>query len=680
MTDNTKQENPPGNDRPDIDKLLGGIDEFEKGIELALDEKSEDLEEKLESVRNQMDEATSTIQEFMLGDVHKTVDNLKDSYAESVKELTACTKQAKQSCEAFKQELKGLHEEYQKLNVCLQQKPETQQTINSCVDRIRAWWYLLVQDKIKREKARMKLRECRKRIIRCKASLEAKEAIFKAAKQVAGYNLSETRNINAFLEQSEVYIKWGAVLVAVIYMSVYLSKLFASHLHGLEAFFVITGSEVAVLIVAWLCFFREHTPKKIFVPIAVLLAIPVIHSIYILQAAGDFLRTSGLASAGNIDPSFFFFLLVLLLIYSLRARFLRKFDAGIVIAGIGENAGLKKLIDNRFRLLLWRLWSCATLALVVVSTASAAPTALSSTNEQRVEIGNKKYTLVMQLKERLVLVDSDCSQAGNKSREKCKFFSVLSADIPCLGPAGACPTGPVQKGLVREMIIDKVAVKELTVDKATVMDGLNVGSIRADSGQVENLTVRLATDVEIDVPRDGRRYGTAAYEKLMACLDETKKGDSGAFRVDFLFCKNTSDNPVLSLIAQNSVTEHRILEDIDNLNAFLPQPKPKQAGEYHYIGTASDPGSWENNFSLGMKRLEFVRNQVEPQAGAPVHKWPFGPLPLIELEQLLPKEKMDKLKEKIIGKCPIENSKESETFEQVIQQFAQVAYCPLVDS
>ena len=45
--------------------------------------KSEDLEEKLASVRNQMDEAASTIQEYMLGDVHKTTDNLKDSYTDN---------------------------------------------------------------------------------------------------------------------------------------------------------------------------------------------------------------------------------------------------------------------------------------------------------------------------------------------------------------------------------------------------------------------------------------------------------------------------------------------------------------------------------------------------------------------------------------------------------------------
>ena len=41
--------------------------------------------------------------------------------------------------------------------------------------------------------------------------------------------------------------------------------------------------------------------------------------------------------------------------------------------------------------------------------------------------------------------------------------------------------------------------------------------------------------------------------------------------------------------------------------------------------------------------------------------WPFGPLPLVELDQLLPKAKLDELKEKINNKCPSENSEESET-------------------
>ena len=70
------------------------------------------------------------------------------------------------------------------------------------------------------------------------------------------------------------------------------------------------------------------------------------------------------------------------------------------------------------------------------------------------------------------------------------------------------------------------------------------------------------------------------------------------------------------------------------------------------------PVRWENNFRLGKERLEFVTEKVKPQRNTPVHKWPFGPLPLIELEQLLPKAKMDKLKKKINNKCPIENGEE----------------------
>lgn len=673
MADNTKQENPTGDDRPYIDKLLGGIKEFEERLESMLDEKSTDLKEKSESVHSQMDEAVSTIREYMLGDIHQTADKLEASYAESVTKLTGCIEQAEQSLDGFNDELKKLNQEYLKLDVCIDQKPETQQTITSFVDRIRAWWYLLVKDKIKRSEARRKLRECRRRINQYKASLQAKEAIFNAAKQVKDYKLPRTPNIDAFLEKSDAYVKWGAVLVAVIYMSVYLSKLFVSYLEGSEGYWIITGCEVTVLIVAGLYFFRERTPQKISVPIAILLAVPAIHSVYLLWEAGDFLRTSGLASAGNIDPSFFFFLFILLVIYIFRSRFLCTFNAGIVIAGIEENTDLKKLIDNRFRLLLWRLWFCATLALLAVSTASTAWTALSSTNEQRVEIGDKKYTLVMQLKDRLILVDPEC-------RQQCKLFSVLSARIPCLGPVGVCPTLPEPSEEVadRETFIDKVMVKELTVDKAAVTDGLVIGSIRADSGQVENLTVRLATDVEIDVPRNGRRYGVAAYEKLMACLDETKTGGSGAFRVDFIFCKNKSDNPVQYVVTQNGASHNRIFETGDKLDDFLPQPKPP--GEYHYIGTASDPGTWQNNFRLGKERLKSIRKKVNPPEGAPVHEWPFGPLPLIELQQLLPKAKMKELKEKINGKCPIKNGAGSEPPEQIIQQFAQVVYCPPVNS
>ena len=536
----------------------------------------------------------------------------------------------------------------------------------------------MIQDRIKRAKVASKLRGCRRRINRYKARLQAKEAIFDAAKEVKNYYLPGTPNIDAFLKKSDVYVKWGAVLVAVIYMSVYLSKLFVSHLHGLGAFGIITIVEFMALIVGWLYFFREHSPK-ISVPIAGLLAIPVIHGLYLLWAAGDFLRTSGLASAGNIDPSFFIFLFVLLVIYSLRSCFFPKFDASIVIAGIEKNTDIKKLIDNRFCLLLWRLWFWATLALVILSAASTASTALSSTNEQQVEIGEKKYALVMQLRDRLILVDSECRQSGIDHKKKCKLFSVLSADIPCLGPVGVCPTLLESSEQVADMetFIDKVTVKQLTVDKAAVTDGIVTGSIRADSGQVDNLTVRLATGAETGGLRNERRHGIAAYEKLMDCLDETETGGSGAFRVDFLFCKNTSKNPVLTLIAPNSKTKHWILGEIDDLKTSLPQST--SAGEYHYIGTASDPGAWKNNFQLGKERLEFVIKNVAPQGGATVHKWPFGPLSLIELEQLVPKAEMKELKAKINGKCPAENSAELESPEQIIQQFAQVLYCPVVD-
>ena len=73
-------------------------------------------------------------------------------------------------------------------------------------------------------------------------------------------------------------------------------------------------------------------------------------------------------------------------------------------------------------------------------------------------------------------------------------------------------------------------------------------------------------------------------EKLMACLDKTKTGVSDAFRVDFIFCKNSSDNPILSVITQNQngASESRILKKGDNLNNILPQSE--QSGEYHYIG------------------------------------------------------------------------------------------------
>ncbi|MDE0285199.1 MAG: hypothetical protein OXI88_00185 [Gammaproteobacteria bacterium] len=679
MTDNTKQENPPGNGRPDIDKLLGEIEKFEKYIEPALAEKSNGLEEKSALVRDQMDEAISSIREYMLGDVHKTTDDLKDSYEESVKKLTGCIEQAEQSHKACEEELTRLDEEYQSLNDFLEKRPGTQQVITSFFDRIRACWYLLMQDKVKRAKAASKLRGCRRRINRYKARLQGKEATFNAAKQVKDYYLPETPNIDAFLKKSDVHVKWGAVLVAVIYMSVYLSKLFASHLYGLEAFLKITGVEVTVLVVAGLCFFRRSTPQKVFVPIAILSTIPVLHSLYLLQAAGDFLRTSGLASASNIDPSFFFFLFVLLVIYGFRSRFLCKFNASIVIAGIEDNTDLNKLIDNRFRLLLWRLWFWATVALVIVSMASTASTALSSTNEQQVDIDGKKYTLVMQLKDRLILVDPECRQPDIDGGEECKFFSVLSAEIPCLGPIGACPTLPEPSEEVanRETFIDKVMVKELTVNKAAVTDGLVIGSIRAESGQVDNLTVRLATGAETGVPLNEHRHGIASYEKLMDCLDETKTGGSGAFRVDFLFCKNTSKNPVLTLIAPNGKTKRWVLGEIDDLKTSLPQST--LAGEYHYIGTASDPGAWENNFQLGKERLEFVIKNVAPQGDATVHKWPFGPLPLIELEQLVPKAKMKELKAKINGKCPAENSTGPESPEQIIQQFAQVVYCPVVN-
>ena len=679
MTDNTKQENALGNGRPDIDKLLGEIEKFEKCIKPALAEKSNGLEEKLVSVRKQMEEAISSIREYMLGHAHKTTDDLKDSYAESANKLAGCTEQAKQSRKAFEDELTKLDKEYQSLNDFLKKRPGTQQIITSFFDRIRACWYLLIQDRVKRAKAASKLRGCRRHINRYKARLQAKEATFNAAKQVKDYYLPETPNIDAFLKKSDVYVKWGAVLVAVIYMSVYLSKLFVSHLHGLGAFGIITVVEFIVLIVGWLYFFRRHA-LKISVPITGLLAIPVIHSSYLLWAAGDFLRTSGLASAGNIDPSFFFFLFVLLVLYSLRSRFLTEFNASIVIAGIEENTDLKKLIDNRFCLLLWRLWFWATLALVILSAASTASTALSSTNGQQVEIYGKKYTLVMQLRDRLILVDPECRQSGSGGEKKCKLFSALSADIPCLGPDGVCPNLPEPSEQVadRETFIDKVTVKDLMVDKAAVTDGIVTGLIRADSGQVDNLTVRLATVAETGGLRNERRHGIAAYEKLMTCLDETKTGGSGAFRVDFLFCKNTSKNPVLTLIAPNSKTKHWVLGEINDLKTSLPQST--SAGEYHYIGTASDPGAWENNFQLGKERLEFVIKNIAPQGHATVHKWPFGPLPLIELEQLVPKAEMNELKAKINGKCPAENSAEPESPEQIIQQFAQVVYCPVVNT
>lgn len=146
MTDNTKQESPSGNNRPDIDKLLGEIEKFEKCIEPALAEKSNGLEEKLVSVRKQMDEAISYIREYMLGDAHKTTDDLKDSYAESANKLTGCTKQAKQSRKAFEDELIKLDKEHQSLNDFLKKRPRTQQVMTSFFDRIRACWYLLIQD------------------------------------------------------------------------------------------------------------------------------------------------------------------------------------------------------------------------------------------------------------------------------------------------------------------------------------------------------------------------------------------------------------------------------------------------------------------------------------------------------------------------------------------------------
>ena len=108
------------------------------------------------------------------------------------------------------------------------------------------------------------------------------------------------------------------------------------------------------------------------------------------------------------------------------------------------------------------------------------------------------------------------------------------------------------------------------------------------------------------------------------------------------------------------------------LNKFLTNIKTD--GEYHYIGAASDPGEANPNFSLGEARLRLVRGIINPSPNAKIYEWPFGPLAPIELEQLLSQEDMKKMKSKI--NCKDENGK-IERVEQVVQQFAMAAYCPV---
>ena len=602
------------------------------------------FKKKLEPMRKQMDNVMTHIRDCMLEDTGHTHESLQSSYNDSAEKLKISTEAADGLRSNLLKICKHLTQRCEQLRTNPNLSPEPQYDKKSISDQIRRLWFKAKQV-VKKELDAEKLASCKQDIDRRKNRLTEFGYDIEAAKEVSKYNLDNTPRLDALLEKSNKYINWSALLVVVPYMSVYMSKLFLSHLDK-DVFIIVAVLELAALFIAWIYFIHNYSQRKVFLlPTLVLLGIPTIHILYLSFEVGYSFRTSGLTTFTIIDASFVIFLLVLLSLYSVRKHLLSKFNSDDVIKSRQEAEVLfKAFINDRFRLFLWRLLFLSVGALFLVSTIASW---VVSMNDEDISFGEGRYTPIISENDRVIMVGPNCSDNNGSEPEGCdkdskkKVISIPSSSISCVGSKNACPEQPAPEP-------DKIEDTRLSIHKVTVRE-------------LKALSVHMDASMKDTDP---------AYKKLMTCLDETKASDPASFRVDFLFCRNKSDNYALASSTRSDEVYTLDEKAILNSDVGLFLNSSGLDGEYHYVGAASDPGEVHTNLSLGEARIGYAKNFFKtPSPSANIHDWPFGPLPPIDLDQLLSEEIMKEMEQKNI--CP------GESFEQIIQQFAQVVYCPV---
>lgn len=639
--------------------------------ELNLNEKESEINDKSVLMHEPMDEVISHIRDYILVDTGKTDKGIQQAYDKSNKSLKEHQNEASLKLESLFNIFDRLTNYCTELRTDAIPKDGNQSTDKTFKSKISSWFskFKTTSDEDKSEDD--KLHDCEQDIILRKNSLTESSHNLEVAEKLVNYNLENTPRIDAFLEKSSKYISWGIIPILIPYMSIYLSKLFISRLYGGLVFAVVFILELAVIWCVWKSFRgRYGSNKAILIPLLFLLLVPTVHIIYLSLEVGYFFRTNGLKTLTIIDTSLFVYLLVIISIYSVRRNLLTGFSTKDV-RSIRKSELLEDFIMVRFRLLQWRLLFLSVVALFIVSTMASF--AVTRDNE-RVKYEDKWYIPILSSDNRVILIgpentensetedkSGDPTSIGNNESEdknigqnnagnhknKMKVITILSSKISCSGDKNACEE-------LDKQIPDKPEDVRLSINQAAV-------------GELKVLSARIDDSVnDTDL----------AYKKLFSCLNKTTNTNTASFRVDFLFCNNVSNEFAVAAFTQDgkskSYKQEETVELIDDIKSYLKNVDG--GGEYHYVGAASVIGETDWNFELGNNRIKFAKEFAKPNL-AKGEDWPFGPVSPLKLRDLLPENTISEMIEK--NRCVDKNKEPYEPFEQVVQQFAMVAYCPV---
>ena len=623
-----------------------------------LEEIQTDFGIKSKSMRRDMDNVISSIKDCILDETSSSKDSPEGKkFEDSNGELKKSHDNVSTTYNYLENKYNKLAESCKNLRSNSRLTDKAQSTDESILTRISSYFSRLKQE-IKKQDYWSTLRERRKKraddnkLDKYKQEIDThKNRLLENADRITAAEIlvkckfEDIPRFDQILEKSSKYFNWGIIPILVPYTSIYFSKLLMLKMNMDATFWGVVALEILVLVVGWIFYIKNYEPNNIiWRPILLLLSVPVVHIGYLSYEVGYSFRTDGMTTLTIFDTSFFVFFLSIFVLYCLRRRLLTGFNVNELIKSMKKSTKkkfevLNEFINAKFQHFQW-LFLFFSVGLLIAVSASAS--FVVSMNDEQVKYREKSYAPVLSSNDRVILV-GPISSGNNESNMN--VISVPSSELSCSGNEGACPG-------------DKPGHSWLSINQATV------GELRLLSARID----------------DSVKDTDLGYKKLVDCLNKTKTTEQNktSFRIDFFFCKNKHDVYEVALFTRNGMFDKYVPKDTEDLKKYIKPflKQVKKDGELHYIGAASDPGEVNSNLSLGQNRLntakKFIDGIIAPLQAPEnpnYHMWPFGPFPLIELDLLISQDDLTSLGSDNICK--------DEEFEQVVQQFAMVAYCPV---